>query len=67
MKHSTFYTDKKLKRHVYTTISLTVHHRYLREAYNGVTYEHDDHAKLFFVAGAFPLDKPIGKHCKVVN
>jgi len=57
MKHSTFYSKKGQKR-VYTTISHTQHHQYLRESLNGKTYTHDDNAALFFVEG-MPLDKPI--------
>lgn len=66
MKHSTFYTTKKGK-FVYTTIKHTDHHRFLREDFNGKTYEHDDNAALYFVAGVLPLTAPIGKQVKRVK
>lgn len=58
MKHSTFYTDKKGKTHIYTTISLTDYHKFLRDDHNGKTYLHHDNAALYFIEG-MPLDKPI--------
>jgi len=58
MKHSTFYTAPNGQKRVYTTIKNTDHHTFLRDAYNGKTYLHDDNAALFFVEG-MPLDKPI--------
>ena len=64
MKHSTFYTAKKQKK-VYTTIKLTDYHEFLREKFEGVTYEHEDNAKLYFVAPNLPLDQPLGKFKRV--
>lgn len=64
MRHSTFYT-RKGARLVYTTKSLTDHHRFLATEFDGRTFEHDEDACLFFVPG-FPLDEPIGKHVKEV-
>ena len=58
MKHSTFYTDDKGSKHVYTTIKLTDHHKFMRERFNGRTYEHEDDAKLYFAIG-MPLDEPL--------
>ena len=58
LKHSTFYTDKKGAKEVYTTIKDTPHHAFLRGELNGKTYLHHSNAALFFVEG-MPLDKPI--------
>ena len=65
MKHSTFYKDKKESR-VYTTIKNTPYHKFLRDDCEGVTYQHDDKAKLYFMY-PLALDKPIGKNVKRVN
>lgn len=60
MKTSTFYVDNNGKKQVYTTLKHTDMHRHLRDSQNGKTYRHEDAAKLFFVSGGFPLDRPIG-------
>jgi len=57
-KHTTFYTFKGITR-VYTTISNTDYHKFLRSHHNGKTYKHEQGAKLYFMYPDFPLDAPI--------
>ena len=58
MKHSTCYKDKGVRR-IYTTVSLTGHHAFLRESYDGITYKHYDDAVLYFIYPSMPLDAPL--------
>jgi len=56
--HSTFYTCKGKKK-VYTTISHTDYHAFLRSNYKGKTYKHAQDAKLYFIGPDMPLVAPI--------
>lgn len=57
IKHSTFWRSG-YQFEVYTTFRLTPHHQFLREKYNGKTYEHPADAILHFIMG-MPLEKPL--------
>ena len=58
MKVSTFYKVKN-KTKIYTTKKNTAHHSYLRDAFNGKTYQHQDSEPLYFMYPDFPLDEPL--------
>lgn len=60
MKHSTFYTDSKKRKRVYTTIKNTPMHTHLRKEFKGRTFRHSESAKLYFIYPTMPLDEPIG-------
>ena len=58
MKHSTFYNVKGEDK-IYTTIKLTDHHKFLRDTFNGRTFEHENNAILYFMNPSMPLEKPL--------